>query len=253
MMKHLEQEVGCRLLRRSHSGVTMTESAEYLLPYFQAADQALLQLRHESEQFSGPQRKTIVIGAFPSIAKRWLPQRIQRFRLLHPEIQLDLRLGGDEVADWAAQRSVDLALARRGAARQLRVDSPAQRPAAGRLSARRRAAPGRAHRCGAAGALPFIMPDSRDLRAHIQPWGRSQLRQTVSISSDDDSALLSLVRQGLGVTILPEMSLETADSGVSVRPLSPPMQRTVGILLPRRTTALARRFAEFLQKSVSTQ
>ena len=111
MMKHLEQEVGCRLLRRSHSGVTMTESAEHLLPYFQAADQALLQLRHESEQFSGPQRKTIVIGAFPSIAKRWLPQRIQRFRLLHPEIQLDLRLGGDEVADWAAQRSVDLALA----------------------------------------------------------------------------------------------------------------------------------------------
>ena len=97
------------------------------------------------------------------------------------------------------------------------------------------------------------MPDSRDLRAHIQPWGRSQLRQTVSISSDDDSALLSLVRQGLGVTILPEMSLETADSGVSVRPLSPPMQRTVGILLPRRTTALARRFAEFLQNSVSTQ
>ena len=72
MMKHLEQEVGCRLLRRSHSGVTMTESAEHLLPYFQAADQALLQLRHESEQFSGPQRKTIVIGAFPSIAKRWL-------------------------------------------------------------------------------------------------------------------------------------------------------------------------------------
>lgn len=103
------------------------------------------------------------------------------------------------------------------------------------------------------GRCPFIMPDSRDLRAHIQPWGRSQLRQTVSISSDDDSALLSLVRQGLGVTILPEMSLETADSGVSVRPLSPPMQRTVGILLPRRTTALARRFAEFLQKSVSTQ
>lgn len=51
MMKHLEQEVGCRLLRRSHSGVTMTESAEHLLPYFQAADQALLQLRHESEQF----------------------------------------------------------------------------------------------------------------------------------------------------------------------------------------------------------
>ena len=103
------------------------------------------------------------------------------------------------------------------------------------------------------GRCPFIMPDSRDLRAHIQPWGRSQLRQTVSISSDDDSALLSLVRQGLGVTILPEMSLETADSGVSVRPLLPPMQRTVGILLPRRTTALARRFAEFLQKSVSTQ
>ena len=253
MMKHLEQEVGCRLLRRSHSGVTMTESAEHLLPYFQAADQALLQLRHESEQFSGPQRKTIVIGAFPSIAKRWLPQRIQRFRLLHPEIQLDLRLGGDEVADWAAQRSVDLALADevlRGSCEWIPLLSDpllAVFPRGG--------APHPDARIDAEllGRCPFIMPDSRDLRAHIQPWGRSQLRQTVSISSDDDSALLSLVRQGLGVTILPEMSLETADSGVSVRPLLPPMQRTVGILLPRRTTALARRFAEFLQKSVSTQ
>ena len=194
-----------------------------------------------------------MIGAFPSIAKRWLPQRIQRFRLLHPEIQLDLRLGGDEVADWAAQRSVDLALADevlRGSCEWIPLLSDtllavfprggAQRPDA-RIDAE------------LLGRCPFIMPDSRDLRAHIQPWGRSQLRQTVSISSDDDSALLSLVRQGLGVTILPEMSLETADSGVSVRPLSPPMQRTVGILLPRRTTALARRIAQFQQKSLSTQ
>ena len=160
MMKHLEQEVGCRLLRRSHSGVTMTESAEHLLPYFQAADQALLQLRHESEQFSGPQRKTIVIGAFPSIAKRWLPQRIQRFRLLHPEIQLDLRLGGDEVADWAAQRSVDLALADevlRGSCEWIPLLSDPLR----------RAAPGRAHRCGAAGALPVYHAGfARPARTH---------------------------------------------------------------------------------------
>ena len=89
--------------------------------------------------------------------------------------------------------------------------------------------------------------------AEIAAAGKRHNGLGVSISSDDDSALLSLVRQVLGVTILPEMSLETADSGVSIRPLSPPMQRTVGILLPRRTTALARRFAEFLQKSVSTQ
>ena len=170
MMKHLEQEVGCRLLRRSHSGVTMTESAEHLLPYFQAADQALLQLRHESEQFSGPQRKTIVIGAFPSIAKRWLPQRIQRFRLLHPEIQLDLRLGGDEVADWAAQRSVDLALADevlRGSCEWIPLLSDpllAVFPRGG--------APHPDARIDAEllGRCPFIMPDSRDLRAHIQPW-----------------------------------------------------------------------------------
>ena len=182
-----------------------------------------------------------------------LPLHALRFRLLHPEIQLDLRLGGDEVADWAAQRSVDLALADevlRGSCEWIPLLSDpllAVFPRGG--------APHTAARIDAEllGRCPFIMPDSRDLRAHIQPWGRSQLRQTVSISSDDDSALLSLVRQGLGVTILPEMSLETADSGVSVRPLSPPMQRTVGILLPRRATALARRFAELLQKSVSTQ
>ena len=202
---------------------------------------------------SSPQRKTIIIGTYPSIAKRWLPQRIQRFRLLHPEIQLDLHLGGDEVADWAARRSVDLALAdevlRGGCEWIPLLNDPllAVFPSGG--------APRPDARIDAEllGRCPFIMPNSQELRAHILPWGRSQLRQTVSISSDDDSALLSLVRQGLGVTILPELSLEAADSGVSVRPLSPPMQRTVGILLPRSTTALARRFAEFLQKSVHAQ
>ncbi len=232
MMKHLEQGGGLPPApaqpQRRHDDRERRAPAP---PIFRRRIRRFLQLRHESEQFSGPQRKTIVIGAFPSIAKRWLPQRIQRFRLLHPRfsstcVSAGTRLPtGRRSAAWISRSPTRCcAAAASGFPCSATRCWPSFRAAARRTRTR-------ASMRSCWGAAVYHAGFARPARAH-PAWGRSQLRQTVSISSDDDSALLSLVRQGLGVTILPEMSLETADSGVSVRPLSPPMQRTVGILLP---------------------
>lgn len=248
MMNHLEQELGCRLLQRSYAGAALTAEGERLLPLFQAAEQALTQLQSRAGDLSGTQRRTIVIGTLPSLAKRWLPQCIRGFRALYPDVTLDLRLAGDEVIEWVAQGRVDLALVddlmRRSYAWIPLCSDPmlAVFPAA--------AAPpeGEPVTPEQLGQYPFIMPTSRDMQAHILPWGRSLLRQAVSVAADDDSTPLSLVRQGLGVTILPALSLAEDSRGTAARALSPPLQRTLGIVLPPQAAPLIRHFSRFLQE-----
>jgi DNA-binding transcriptional LysR family regulator len=246
LIKHLEQELGCQLLQRSHTGVMLTREGAHLLPLFQEADRALSQLCSEAAHLAGRERQVIAVGTYPSVAKTWLPPLIRDFREMHPGLSLSLRLGDEEVMGFLAAGKVDVALVDQvicGDFRflPLRTDAllavfPRNCP----LEGERAVTPAQL------GRYPFIMPVARDMRRHILPWAQNRLRQSVSIASADDSSLLSLVEQGLGVTILPELSLRDARH-VSCRPLDPPLERTLGLALPRRTTAPVRDFVAFLR------
>ena len=77
-------------------------------------------------------------------------------------------------------------------------------------------------------AYPFVMAPTNALEHYLSVRPEQQLR----VSCDDDSTLLSMVAQGLGVTAMPELCLQNPPESVRILPLTPPTKRVLGVALP---------------------
>ena len=72
--------------------------------------------------------------------------------------------------------------------------------------------------------------------------------QRLNVSSDDDSSILAMVAQGLGVTAMPWLSLRNLPENLRVLELDPVPHRVLGVALPKIPTKAAANFAAFLKK-----
>ena len=110
MVNKLEAELGCTLLTRSSHGVRLSEEGEHLLPYIQDFLRASETLRREAVAQGEAHNRVLRIGCFASIARARLPALLQKFRKLHPEIKIDVLVGGYELAAALEEERVQLAL-----------------------------------------------------------------------------------------------------------------------------------------------
>ena len=250
MMNALENELGCKILSRSHSGVTLTPVGENLYPFLVEADAALAGLAVQAKAFSQEEAHVIRIGSFSSISNTWLPKLLRAYQDSYPGTTFDIRIGTDPLPQWLQENQIDLAL-------------------------------GDAHRCQSsfqwfplmddpyyavvpAGLLPadktfitqeefaeftLIMSPMNALGAHLTCLSDRK----INVSSDDDSSLLSLVAQGLGVTAMPKLSLRSPMDGLRVLDLLPVPNRVLGVALPRNASREAKSFAAFLRQHYSYQ
>lgn len=80
LMNHMEDELGCQLLIRTHRGIDLTSDGRALLPAIMTAAAALDKLANEADALRKGQQLPIRIGAFSSISNTWLPALIKKYR-----------------------------------------------------------------------------------------------------------------------------------------------------------------------------
>ena len=244
----LEEELQLTLLKRSRTGARLTPEGEKLLPYMKELLRQEALLYRAAEGLRGLAAGVVRIGTFTSVATHWLPGMMKEFQQLHPQVEFRL-FNGDyhDVNQWLRQGSVDLAFV------ALPMEQSCECIVLGedRLMAVLPEGHALAKQavCAVADVArePFISlleTSDHDARRALDKAG---LRPNVKFSTKDDYAILAMVRQGLGVSIMPELLLRGQSGGVAVRPLDPPSSRILALALPagERTGPAARRFAEF--------
>ncbi len=248
MMNSLEDELGCALLVRSYNGVRLTPTGEQLFPFIEDAAASLKRLRDEASQSAAGQTKPIRIGVFPSISKSWLPYILKEYKKKYPGSQVKIVVGGYDIPNWLDEDIIDLALieeSMRANYKWLPLCEDvyyAIVPRDCELASQKRVTVEELLR------FPFIMSDISELKAQFRPLLlKGRLREDIQITSVDDAALLSLVEQGLGVTVLPELALKDCSKLVTVLPLDPPLKRTVGIVMPRSARKQVSDFVDFVK------
>ena len=243
LVNKLEAEVGCTLLERDSQGIRLTDAGKHLLPYIQNVVCACDTLLQEAAEQNDPRTRTLRIGCFASIARSALPQLLQEFKALYPDIQIDVTIRGYEMPALLQKGEVQLALVDETCAEGFewipltRVPLIAVVPPTFRWE-RERISIGRLLK------EPFITCQEQYSEKLLPPDAKR-----IQVTASDDAAILSMVSCGLGVSILSSLSLAGYEGQVKTIPLEIPVVVRVGVAIKSLESAStsARRFVKFLK------
>lgn len=248
ILSALESEFGFPLLRRSRVGARLTAEGEALMPFVRDILRSQERLTQTAAELRGLAAGTVRVAAFTSVAVHWLPGMLQEFQALYPRVEFRL-FNGDyhDVDRWLTDGIADLGFvtlptALRCECIPLREDRLLAVLPEGHPLAERAVCPVRE-----VAAEPFISlleTSDNDARRALEAAGA---RPNIRFTTKDDYAIIAMVGQGLGVSIMPELLLQGHRAGVAVRPIDPPVSRTLALAVPAgdRAGPATRRFAAF--------
>lgn len=230
-LRALEENLGIKLLVRQRHGIELTAFGERALDHARAAFTHLEAIRHEAAEAKGEQIGSVRIAAFPSVFATVLPPLLRRFRLLYPDIELvALETDDREVEAWLESGVVDLGVVLNPSPDSTAVligeDAwigilPTAHPLAhqSRLSLAELA------------AEPFVLATG-GCHVHARSlMDAANLTLTdVRIEVRDWVSAIALVREGIGVSLVPESTLPENQKGLRTVQLDPPLYRRFGLM-----------------------
>lgn len=252
IIKRLEKEVGFALFSRTRKGLVLTPNGERILPFARRIVMDNELFIEEASAICGVLEGHISIGAYGSVAIHWLPAALERFHRDCPNITVDIReWRSDEIEAGLEAGSIDFGITSPGRSGKMEwiplktdhymaVCSPASPFAKGATF----------HLRGLEETV-CILPyhTDQDLYHCLSPLN---IHPKQVFSARNEFTMMALVGQDLGISILPELFLRGYQGDNVLLPLTPPIYRSLGILIPSMKDAspAARRFLQYLREEV---
>ena len=233
-IKRLETTLNIRLFARSTRSLRLTPEGEKIMPFLRDILRSQEQLDQTAAELRGLSAGTVRIATFTSVAVHWLPGMMQEFQTLYPHVEFKL-FNGDyhDVDRWLTDGSVDIGFitlptAMRCECIPLREDRllailPENHPLA-----KKDVCPVKE-----VAALPFISlleSSDDDARRALDAAG---VKPNVRFTTKDDYAILAMVSQGLGVSIVHSLLLQPSRYHVVSKPLNVKQSREICITVKK--------------------
>ena len=238
LVSALEKEVGFSLFSRSTKGVALTANGQLLLPVIREILHQEDRLFELSAQMNGLLIGTVTIAAYSSIATHWLPAVIRAFQQDYPHVEIKLMEGiWQEVSQWLEERTADIGFFSYQENMPFEWIPLAEDPMVALLP--------RSHPLAEASCYPlenceqdsFIMPAlgcDDDVEAL---FARSHVRPNIRYTTIESFSAMSMVEQGLGVSVMNRLITEKRICDVAMIPIDPPASITLGAAFHSRTDA----------------
>ena len=250
----LEEQFGFAILTRSRAGVRLTDDGERIMPSVRGMLNYYEQLNQTVSAIRGLDFGTVRIGAFTSVAVHWLPGVIKEFQRDYPNVDIKL-LNGDyhDVEKWITDGSVDLGF----------VNLPAKLgcECIALMEDRLLAILPPDHKfasypkfplveCETEAFITLLETSNHDANKALSAAG---IKPNIKFSTKDDYAIIAMVEQGLGISIMPELLLRGRHDNVVIKELVPPSKRTIGLAIGETSSQspATRKFADYIIKWVS--
>ncbi len=249
-LKNLEAEVGMKLLHRDRYGVHLTPIGRDILPYIRRFVNENDVLERFVYELKGIEIGTLSIGTYKSISINWLPDILNQFREFHPDINIQIKEGGaTEIERWMADAEVDLGMLSK------RINSTYDFFYLQKDELKAVLPPDDAFSSYTAIPLesfqqrPYIQSEI-GVDIDIQPLlDKYNIKPNVRFSAMDDHTIISMVNKQMGVSILPQLTVNGYPNNCEIRSLSPASYRYLGIAVPnyKKSSPLAKTFIKFVQ------
>ncbi len=234
----LEKELGVKLIQRSPSGVLLTKEGATLFPYLEEL------LRQKQELFAAAEtlsqkRTTLTVGCYSSVSTSLLPDMILQFQQMAPGVKISVVVG-NTVADMR-RKGAEICFADEGERKDsnfllVTTDEYVAVVKEGYFSGKRSVT------ADDFSTYTFLMPADRKVEERFTPLAR----EITDVVADDDSVIVSMVKNGLGISVLPYLSVKNHPRGVRLIKLSPPLYRALGAIYGDKLSAAAKKLLRFL-------
>ena len=228
----LEKELGFPVFRRNTKGVTLTENGEMLLPAvreFLRQEDRIFEL---SAEMNGLLIGSVTIAAYSSIATHWLPAVISAFQQDYPQIRIRLMEGiWQEVSKWLDDRAADIGFFSYQEGMPYEWIPLAKDPMLALLPKDHPLAGAEAYPLKECANDRFIMPALGCDDDVTALFAKNGIVPNVQFTTLESFSVMSMVEQGLGMSVMNELITEKRICDVVKLPLDPPSQITLGIAL----------------------
>jgi molybdate transport repressor ModE-like protein len=232
----LERVVGQRLVERPGGPrpVSLTEAGELLLRHATGIVARLHAAQADLASFAAGSAGTLRVGTYQSVGARVLPRLLREFREAWPKVEIQLSESADDgnLLELVERGELDLSFVmlpvEEGAfeALELMRDPHVLVVPAGSPLARRRRPPALRE----VADLPLIgFRQCRSLHQVENRFRDAGLEPRVVFRSDDNGTIQGLVAAGVGMALVPLLTVDPAGEGIAVLGLADVPPRRIGI------------------------
>lgn len=242
---NLEKELGVDLFIREGRNLKLTPIGRKFLEHMEQAMAIFDNARREIDEHRDPEKGTIRIGFPSSLARLTMPAAISNFRERYPHVKFHLKQGAYyDLIEAVAKGEIDMALLGPVPMKDKRVKGsvfftehhvvllPITHPLAGAKEIS-------LHQLKEDSFILF--PEGYILREIFMDACKSlDFEPHIDFEGEDIDAIKGLVSAGLGVTLIPEITIgDRLPRGTAIVPLTEPqVTRTVGVIIPRNRQLL---------------
>ena len=255
-LNRAEDELGFKLFYRAKRGVTLTPEGRILLPAAKELERSVEKLYETISSIQGITKGLVTIGTFQSISINMLSSVLKAFQQDFPQIKIDLKEGSiEEIHDWIMAHTADLGITSIQENDEFDYIPIHKDPMVAVVPYGYNLKNKNYIDVSEFENQPFIMAsmDKQNDNDVDKVLKKAGIDVNVTFSSKDDVAIMSMVENGLGVSILPELITLRHFQKVHVLPLNPPFYRTLGIGLYslENVSPAAAKFIEYAVKILS--
>lgn len=254
LVSALEKELGLTLLDRSKKGVSLTEAGKGLIPLIEDYLEHENRIFEYADDIRGLVTGSLSITAYPSVATNWLPSILGRFSSEYPGVHITIM----ECVRSDIYQHLDRGEAELG---MLTYAEPMPYEWIPLEDVQMLAVLPSDHPLAAADSYPvkdaaqdrFVLTSQGQDVEILNIFEKNGVSPEISFTTYDTPVTLAMVQQGLGVSIVNELSAERWNEGLVKLPLDPPEKITFGIAYRSyaQLSSAARKFLDYTVMSLT--
>ena len=229
-VKSLEKEFGFSLFNRNRAGATVTASGQRVLPYIRSLVKLQQNIEEEVSIINNYDVGAVRIGLFSSVASNWFIKILQNFKEKNPGIDVIFQQGDYvDIMSWLKKGDVDLAFTTDELAKDTNFTALKADPLICVTADDYVPLKGDRITPPDLKKSPLIINkecEQYDARRYLK---ENDIHPDAYYETVTHQTLFAMVREGMGICIIPELVARAAPEGVRKYPIEGEPFRTIGL------------------------
>ena len=220
----LEEELGVTILKRTPMGVELTKEGQIVYEKLENVILAEKELFSTISNLSLNDEVEIRIGTYSSIAQYVLPELLKSFKKDYPQTKVTIKVG-NYLKPWLEDDVADIVFcdeAPQGKTEWvpfIKDDYVAVLPSTAYVNKK-------TINKEELYKNTYVSINEGKLKKYFD---ESKFKEILSFDSVDENSVISMVKEGIGITVLPSMLVKKPPKGVKTLKLEPEISRTIGV------------------------